>query len=285
MRPFLRSLCLLASAALILCGLSIPALADPPEVEVTASRTTASPGDTVTVTVKVTNVHSFTILGAHAQLLSNPGPLTSQTTLEGCTGGTGPCTTFNNGSDPVGYEAPVGSISGGGSATVVFTLKVASGATAGAQVLQGAISGSNYGTFPFDGPTLNVITDADAAVRLTAAPRLGILVPRIDFTVKVTGNGPADLNSAQVTTTLPPGTSGSGCTPAAGKVTCSFGHIAVGSSSSSSFSVPLGLLNIGVPYTFTATRTASSPHDPTPGNDVSTVQCTVVTLLLVTCQP
>jgi len=285
MRPFFKSLCLLATAVLMVCGLSLPALADPPEVEVTASATTASPGDTVTVTVKLNNVHGFTILGAHARLLSNPGPLTSETTLEDCTGATGPCTTFSDGGGPIGYEAPVGSISGGGSATVVFTLKIAATATAGAQVLQGAISGSNYGTFPIDGPTLTIITEADAAVRLTAAPRLGILVPRIDFTVKVTGNGPTAINSAQVTTTLPPGTSGTGCTPSAGKVTCSFGHINVGSSASSTFSVPVGLLNIGIPYTFTATRTASSPHDPTPGNDVSTVQCTVVTLLLVTCQP
>jgi hypothetical protein len=284
MRPF-KSLCLLATAVLVASLSSTPALAEPPEVEITVSSATASPGDTITVTEKINNVHSFSILNPHARLLSNPGTLAADASLEGCSGAIGPCTTFSDGGSPVGYDAPVDAIPGGGSATVVFTLKIVPEAAAGARILQGAISGSNYGTFPIDGPTLTVVTEADAAVHLSAAPRLGILVPRIDFTVKVTSNGPTAVNSAQVTTVLPPGTSATGCAAATGKVTCSFGPIDVGSSSSAKFSVPLSLLNIGVPYTFTATRTASSPHDPVPGNDVSSVRCTVVTVLLVTCQP
>ena len=38
--------------------------------------------------------------------------------------------------------------------------------------------------------------EADAAVSLTAQPQLGLLVPAIVYTVKLTDNGPAALESA-----------------------------------------------------------------------------------------
>lgn len=288
-RPFFRRLCLFAAATLLSGGVSLlsseAALADEPEVEISVSPAAASPGDTITVTEKLTNVHGFTILGAHARLLSNPGALTSYTTLEGCAGAVGACSTFTDGSDPVGYQAPVGSISGGGSATVVFTLKISPTATGGARVLQGTLFGSNYATFPIDGPTLTVITEADVSVRLTAMPRLGLLVPRIQFTVAISNHGPATVSSAQIRTALPPGLSAtsSACTPGTGSVTCPFTGLAAGANASAQFNVPLSLLTIGVPYTFTATRTASAPGDPVAGNDSSSVRCTVVTPLLVSC--
>lgn len=279
---FLTSAILAAGMVLV----TTPAThADPPEVVVSVSSSTASPGDSVTVTVKLTNVHSFTILQPEARILSKPGVLPSYTTLESCSGAIGACTTFNDGSGPVGYRAPVGSLSGGASTTVGFTLKISPSAPGGAQTLQGQLFGSNYATSPVDGPTLTILTQADVAVALTGMPRLGLLVPTIDFHVAVTNLGPATLSSATITTSLPPGLSATStdCTPSTGSVACSFGNLPSGSGSSAGFRVPLALLSIGLPYTFTARRTASSPQDPNPANDSATIQCTVVTPLLVTC--
>jgi hypothetical protein len=51
------------------------------------------------------------------------------------------------------------------------------------------------------------------------------------------------------------------------------------------FSVPIGLLDIGIPFQFTATRTKSTPPDPNPANDSATVSCTAVSVLLAGCSP
>jgi uncharacterized repeat protein (TIGR01451 family) len=239
----------------------------------------------VTVTVTLTNVHGFTILQPYARILSKPGVLPSYTTLQSCTGAIGACTTFGDSSGPIGYQAPVGSLSGYASTTVGFTLKISPSPPAGGQTIQGQLFGSNYATNPVDGPTLTILTQADVAVAMTGTPRLGLLVPSIEFHVAVTNLGPATLSSATITTPLPPGLSAtsSNCTPTTGSVACGFGSLPSGSGASAEFSVPLNLLNIGLPYTFTARRTASTPQDPNPANDTATVQCTVVTPLLVTC--
>jgi hypothetical protein len=274
---FLAAVVLAAGTAMV----TAPAThADPPEVAVSVSPATVSPGDSVTVTVTLTNVHSFTILQPYARILSKPGALPSYTTLEGCSGATGACTTFDD-----GYQAPVGSLSGGASATVGFTLKISPTAPGGAQTLQGQLFGSNYATSPVDGPTLTILTKADVAVALTGTPRLGLLVPAIEFHVAVTNLGPATLGSATITTSLPPGLSATStdCAPSAGSVACGFGKLPSGSGDGAGFRIPLKLLGIGLPYTFTARRTASSPQDPNPANDSATIQCTVVTPLLVTC--
>ncbi|MFC6080025.1 hypothetical protein [Sphaerisporangium aureirubrum] len=287
MRPLRRPLALIAMTLAMVVSLlpATPAAADPPEVAISVSPSVAYPGDTVTVTVTVTNIHGFTVLNAHARLFGSDPRIPSYTTLTGCSGATGPCVVISDGQGPLGYAAPVGALSGFASATVVFTLALDADAPPGEQILRGDLTGSNYGSEIVSGPALTIITEADAAVGLTATPKLGLLVPKIEFTVRVTGNGPGTVNSATVTTALPPGfgATSSGCSTGPGTVACPFSGIAQGDSATKKFSVPVGLLNIGVPYTFTATRTASSPSDPVSGNDTAVVRCTVVSIVLVNC--
>lgn len=266
--------------------LSVPAAhSAPPEVAVSVSPSTASPGDTVTVTETLTNVHPFTILQPYARILSRPGVLASYTTLTGCSGTIASCGTFSDSSGPVGFQGPVGSLSGGASATVVFTLKISPTAPGGDQILQGQLFGSNYATFPIDGPTLTILTQADVAVGLTATPRLGIVVPDIEFQVTAKNLGPATLQTATITTALPTGLSATStdCEPGTGNVACTFQNVPNGSAGSAKFDVPLHLLTVGVPFTFTAHRTSSTPQDPNPANDTASVRCTVLTPLVVNC--
>jgi hypothetical protein len=287
MRSLRRPLALIATTLAMVVSLlpATPAAADPPEVALSVSPSTAYPGDTVTVTMTVTNIHGFTVLNARARLFGTEPPIASYTTLVGCSGATGPCGVVSGGGGPVGYEAPVGALSGGASATVVLTLALNEDAPPGENTLLGDLTGSNYGSEMVPGPALTVITEADAAVGLTATPKLGLLVPKIEFTVRVTGNGPGTLNSATVTTALPSGLGATSatCATGSGSVACSFANVVEGASATKKFTVPLGLLTIGVPYTFTATRTASSPADPVSANDTDAVRCTVVSIVLVNC--
>ncbi|GII52266.1 hypothetical protein Pth03_06550 [Planotetraspora thailandica] len=263
----------------------MPASAEPPEVTLSLSSAQAAPGDSVTVTATVTNVHAFTVLNATARVFGSPAGLPSFATLTGCDGAIGPCGTVSDAGGPIGFEAPVGALSGGASATVIFTLAIADDAQDSDQTIRGQLGGSNYASEVADGPTLTILGQADAAIGLTAQPKLGLLAPKIEFTLRVTGNGPAALRSSTVKTSLPPGfTAVSGeCGTAPGTVTCTTGEVAPGSSVVRKFSVPIRLLSIGVPYTFTATRTASVPVDPVGGNDSARVRCTVVSILLVSC--
>ncbi|MEU8270728.1 hypothetical protein AB0B89_26665 [Sphaerisporangium sp. NPDC049002] len=287
MRSLRHPLALVAMAVAMVMSplLATPASADPPEVALSLSSSQVNTGDSVTVTVQVTNIHGFTVLNAAARVFTTPAALPSYATLTGCTGASGPCTTVSDGSGPIGFEAPVGALSGGASATVVLTLAIAQNAQPGEQTFQGELRGSNYASEIVTGPALTIISQADAAVRLTASPKLALLVPKIEFTVRVTDNGPGVLRSATVRTPLPGGLSGvSGdCATGSGAVTCTTGPVALGASVTKKFTVPIGLLSIGVPYTFTATRTASDPVDPVSSNDVESVQCTVVSVVLVNC--
>lgn len=261
--------------------------ADTPEVELTLSSSTVTPGGTLTVTEKLNNVNAFSVLNPAARLFSAPNALPGYATLTGCTGAAS-CTTITNGSgQPIGYQATLAeAMAGFSSATVTFSLTISASALGGQQTMRGQLFGSNYASEIMDGPVLTIDAKSDVDVDLAATPRLGLLVPKIDFTAKITNGGPDGLQSATVTTALPAGLSAtsSECAPGSGNVVCTFGALATGSAATKRFSVPLGLLNIGIPYTFTATRTASIPRDPVGDNDTASVRCTVVTLLLVTCQ-
>ncbi|MEO5873677.1 MAG: IPT/TIG domain-containing protein [Streptosporangiaceae bacterium] len=126
---------------------------------------------------------------------------------------------------------------------------------------------------------------ADLSVTLTATARPGLLNARIDYVLKVTNHGPAALTSATVKATLPTAGSAtsSDCTPVGGKVTCTLTTLASGASATRHFTVPLGLLTLGLPYAVTATRTASTPTDPATGNDSATRSCTAITSLIIHC--
>ncbi|MEV0732651.1 IPT/TIG domain-containing protein, partial [Polymorphospora sp. NPDC050346] len=126
---------------------------------------------------------------------------------------------------------------------------------------------------------------ADLSVAITATGVPGLLNGHIDYTITITNNGPSTLSSATVTATLPiPMTAtSSDCTTGAGSVTCAVGPLASGASVTRSIRVPVGLLTIGIPYTVTATRTASAPVDLNPNNDSASRSCTVVSSLIILC--
>jgi hypothetical protein len=264
------------------------ASADTPEVVVTSSVSSVVPGDTVTVTETVTNVNGFSILGDSARLFSAADPITDYTTLTGCDAGPGgSCAPVLDGSgNPIGYQADLGAALGGGqSATVTFTLTVDPGAASATETLQGQLFGNNYATGLVDGPTLTVNARADLRVTLTGTPHTGLLSSTLVFTVRVTNSGPASLSTARVTAAATTGlrlTSGD-CTATGSTAVCGFGPLASGHSATATFSVPIGLLDIGVPFQFGAHRTSSSPTDPNPANDADSTTCTVVSVLLATC--
>ncbi|MEU7475912.1 hypothetical protein AB0A63_08000 [Lentzea sp. NPDC042327] len=284
---FRRTLAITTIAGLLGAAAAVPATAAPPEVELTSSAAVVRPGEQFTVTVKLTNINGFTVLQPSARLFGAPRAIAEYTTLVGCTGAAS-CTTLTGPSGPTGYRAALAEALGGyQSATVTFTLAVKQDAVGGTGTLQAQLSGSNYATFPVDGPQLTVHTEADLQVaKVTGTPRLGILVPRIDFTVDVTNHGPNALLSGVVTTTLPPGITGVNgtCTASGNTVACPVPRLEPGASTKLAFSVPVRLLNIGLDYEFRAARTGSDPIDPNTGNDAASTQCTVVSLVLVSCR-
>lgn len=281
----------IAFAGLVLLAAGATAvLASPayavPEVQLSASAPAVNPGDTLTVTETVTNVNGFTILQPRARLFSTPNTLTSYASLVSCTGATS-CTTVNGPNGPIGFQGALPAALGSQqSATVTFTLKILTSAPDLVETLQGQLFGSNYASDVVNGPTLTVTASADAAVSLNAAPKLGLLVSKLEFTLGVSNNGPGAVRNAKITTALPPGLSASAtgpCVAGPGNVVCTVNHLAKGASTTAKFSVPLNLLSLGVPYTFTATRTSSDSPDPNAANDSDTTTCTVITPLLVTC--
>lgn len=286
---FRRTLAVTTAALLGFLGAAqaVPASAAPPEVELTSSAAVVRPGEQFTVTVKLTNVNGFTILQPTARLFSVPRALPEYTTLVGCTGAAS-CTTLNGPNGPIGYRAALAEALGGfQSATVTFTLAVKQEAVGGVGTLQASLFGANYATPPIDGPQLTVYTEADLqVVALTGTPKLGLLVPRVDFTVDVKNHGPNALLSGVVTTTLPQGISATqgSCTATGNTVSCPVTNLSPGATAKLTFSVPVRLLNIGLNYQFHAARTASDPVDPNTGNDNASTQCTVVSILLVSCQ-
>jgi uncharacterized repeat protein (TIGR01451 family) len=265
------------------------AAADSPEVALTVSPSTAQPGDTVTVTETVTNINGFSILQPKANLFSTPDAITGYATLTGCSAGAGgSCGTITDGNgNPIGYQAVFGTaLSGNTSATATFTLTLNANDNSAVETLEGQLSGTNYVTNVIPGPTLTINAKADIAVGLSGTPRKdGLLGLQLDFTVTVTNNGPGAVRSATVTATVPLGlrASSTSCSTSSGGAVCSFGAVPVGGRATATFTVPAGLLDIGLPFTFSAQRTASSPTDPNPANDSASTTCTVVSVLLASC--
>ncbi|MEV6237216.1 hypothetical protein [Lentzea sp. NPDC051838] len=284
----IRRMLVTASAVLLIGGsLAAPAQAEEPEVEVTSSVTTARPGESVTVTVKLTNIHGFSVLQPRARLFSTPRALADYATLVSCTGAAS-CTAVNDGNgNPIGYQGALAEALGGfQTATVTFTLALKTDAVGGVETLRGELFGSNYATPLIDGPQLTVHTESDLSVNLTGTPRFGLLVPRVDFAVDIRNHGPNKVLNGTVTATLPPGVSAtsSDCTVSGNQVSCPVTNLAPGAGKTVTYATPLRLLNIGLPYKFQAARTATDPTDVNAANDKSSVECTVVTAILVSCR-
>ncbi len=127
---------------------------------------------------------------------------------------------------------------------------------------------------------------ADVGVTLAASPRPALLGGSIVYTVTVTDHGPSALTSATVSALLPTpmaAASGGDCTVGGRDVSCSVGALAVGASATRQFTVPVGLLTLGLPYKVTVDRSASSPIDLNTANDAASRSCTVLTSLLIDC--
>lgn len=127
---------------------------------------------------------------------------------------------------------------------------------------------------------------ADLAVRLSA--KSGLLNPTIEYTVKGTNHGPGTVSSGTITLRVPPNTasvSSSTCTynASAKTVSCPTGPVANGATVTHKVKTTIGLLTVGLPLDATATRTASSPSDPNPGNDAATAHCVAATSLVILC--
>lgn len=269
-----------------LATIGTPASADTPTVQitVTVSPDSAGPGATATVTEKVTNPNGFSILQPTANLFSTPDAITSYSTLSSCDAGPGgTCTTLSN-----GYEAIFGqAISGHASATAVFVLAINPSFTnTVVETLEGQLVATNFVSDVVPGQTLTINPKADLAVSMTGKPVAGLLSMSLYFTITVTNNGPSPLTSSTITATVPDGldVNGSGtCAATSTGAVCPVNGLAPGASAKAVFSVPIGLLDVGIPFTFRATRTTSVPPDPNPANDSASVSCLAVSVLVASC--
>jgi hypothetical protein len=281
----------LAGLALLIAATSAiiatPAQADTPEVELTVSASTVQPNGLVAISETISNVNDFTVLQPKARLFSTPAALGSYASLVGCAGGS--CSVVPGPTGPIGYQIALPeALDMHTDATVIFTLKIAADAPDLQATLQGQLTGSNYGSELVNGPTLTVDANADGAVSVDVTPHPGLLGGRFDFAVHIANGGPGLLRTAKITTTLPSGLSGSAsstCVPSSGKVVCTVNSVSVGQTATANFSVPFGLLTVGLPFTFTTSRTSSVSRDLNPANDSASTTCHVVTPLLVNCAP
>jgi hypothetical protein len=282
-----RPLVLVGAMAATFAVAATPAFADTLSVEGTVAPAAVQPGDTFTVTETAHNDGFGSILNPTIRVLGKDAPLASYADLVSCSGAGATCATVDDsGGNHIGYMAVLpGAMGGFETDTVVFTLRVKPDAQGATHTVQGQLVGRNDSTDPVDLGPLTVVTQADVGVSVTAVPKFALLVPRIDVTVKITNNGPGKLRSAQIRGTLTTGltaNAGTRCSGGAQPV-CDFGELVPGASATGTFSVPLGLLYIGLPYRIAVASAASSPTDPNAANNSASTTCTVLTPLLVSC--
>ncbi|WP_026249028.1 DUF11 domain-containing protein [Streptomyces sp. LaPpAH-108] len=252
---------------------------------VSVSSTTVAAGETFTI--HFTGTADTPRSGAGENFYAGStalGSLDAFTTIESCTGNTGPCT------EVAGYgpRVPLGDLQGGEAFSGSITLRVDPQTPAGTFVLRYQLY-ANGGEATADGPTITVTNtpaEADLEVRLSAQPHLGILVPYLSYTLTTRNHGPGTATAVTLTATLPAGKTATnlstGCTAAPGRVTCTYESIAGGAGTVSTFRLPIGLLALG-PVNVTAARTSSSPSDPNAANDRAGATCTVLSVALATC--
>lgn len=119
---------------------------------------------------------------------------------------------------------------------------------------------------------------ADLTVGLDATGAL--LLSGAHYTVSVTNNGPQALSSATVVVRLDPRSGFAVGQPPAcpldtttDTLTCSFGPLAIGATSSLTTWVVFGLPQAPAEVDATATLVASTPADPNAANDSASVEC------------
>ncbi|WP_405939283.1 DUF11 domain-containing protein [Streptomyces sp. NBC_00726] len=252
---------------------------------ISVSTTTVAAGDTFTIDFTGTADTPRNGAGENFYAGSTDlGTLDAFTGIESCTGNTAPCTEVAD----LGPRVPLGNLAGGQSFGGSITLRVDPETPAGTFVLRYQLY-ANGGEATENGPTItitNTPAEADLDVTLGAQPRVGILVPHLSYALTTHNNGPDDATDVTVTATLPAGKTATdvspGCTTAPGKVTCTYPAITAGADATSTFRLPIGLLDFG-PVNATATRTESTPDDPNPANDTAGATCTVISIALAGC--
>jgi hypothetical protein len=130
--------------------------------------------------------------------------------------------------------------------------------------------------------------EADAEVQLTSRRVVTFPAPYMLYEVRVTNNGPAMLDTANVKATLPEGlsaTSGKGdCTKGDEGLTCAFKDISPGDTQSRFFQVPMRQFTSNKYFDVTAELEDSTPKDPQSENNKSVRRCiTYVNQLLLYC--
>ncbi len=274
-----------AALATVFFAMAPAAEAAPPSSAVDVSPTTVLPGQTFTIKETVYNADSTsTMASAKPAIYGTPTAITDVADLVSCEGSTVPC--FQVGSS---YRGAVGDLAPGGTAEVVFTLRVKDTAAPGQFTLRHQLVGDNYSFDILDGPVITIgspTTVADVGVGLGATGHGG-LGPRFDYTVTVSNAGPSTATGVRVVATYPSGlqfAGANGCARVGSTRTlnCDFASVAPGTSATARFSASGGLLSLGS-FTATATRTASSPGDPNAANDSAAKTCSAVTGLIVNC--
>jgi Domain of unknown function DUF11 len=271
---------LVATVVGALAGLSmnsVAAAAPPDSSAVEVSSTTLAPGSTFTVAQEIFNPADFTVTSAHASV----GGLVGVVDLVSCTGALVDC--FDFGST---YRGFVGDLLPGEGRTVVFTFRVREDVTSGVHQWTHQLAGGNFAFDELPGPALTITTQtADLRVGLNAAA--GLLAARVDYTVTVTNDGPAEATAIRLVATYAPGLGWAGSTDCVRvdgtrTVNCDLESLAAGQSRTLRFSTGTGLLALG-PFTTSVVRAESMPADPDPSDDRASRTCSALTGLIVAC--
>ncbi len=243
---------------------------------------TAVQNQDVSYTIGVTNNGP-----SNAQSVSLSDTVPAQATFVSMNQNTGPA--FNC-SGTTTVTCTIATLSAGASAT--FTLTVHTNASVSGGMLNTAnVSSTTSDPNPANNSAsaaTNIVT-ADIAVSKSGSPATVAAGGNVTWTIVVTNNGPGDASNVAMTDALPPNTTfvsinqsgpAFNCTTPAvganGTVTCTIATLTNGASTTFTLvaqtaqSTPAGTLSN------TANAAATSPLDPTPGNNVSTSSTTIV---------
>lgn len=153
--------------------------------------------------------------------------------------------------------------------------------------IQDEVAASNAYNLTVMPPTVPP-TEADVAINLSAHEG-PVLTSQITYDLDVANQGPGIVDDATVTVDVPAATlSVTGLpaecsyTAADREVACDTGSISSAGAFTATFRANFGLLSIGS-LDAIATRTASDPGDPNPGNDTDSADCNALTSLLIDC--
>jgi hypothetical protein len=282
-----RALATAATAALVTAGLVTVAAAATAAttadlaVSYTAAPASITTSQSATYTVTVTNNGPDS--GGFSDIeFQNSGPVASVAPPGG------KCTTSGETIDCTG-----GVLSSGASVSFTYTVTPSGTGT----LLTGAVLtvNSTTTTDPALGNNSAVTsttvtapqcTDLELSLAATAGP---LLTSQITYGLSVHDNGPAAASTSSVQIALPSqvySVTGlpAGCTytSSTDTVTCTTGAIADGATANVSFKANLNLLSLGS-LPATATLASSTPADSDAGNNTSSITCTTLTSLIISC--